>query len=203
MTLDADDLRSSIESDPYGQFQLLTKEGATKQLPVVIDEVQRLPDVTLALKRIVDAENRPGQFLLTGSADIFKIGRALDSLAGRVMTLTLRPLSRAEIHVKNPAVILDAVAKNPDDCQQYLPAPAAYSREAAIDLMLRGGFPEIRHLDTPDRMDRYQSYLDSVVEKDLAVVAPIRKPGAPEITPAPVLLRRCGRSSGVRGRACG
>ncbi|WP_204561618.1 ATP-binding protein [Azospirillum palustre] len=176
VTLDADDLRSSLDSDPYGQLQLLSREGAARQLPIVIDEVQRLPDVTLALKRIVDTESRPGQFLLTGSADIFTIGRALDSLAGRVMTLTLRPLSGAEIQMRTPAAILDAVAKAPDDCLQHLPAPAAYSREAAIDLMLRGGFPEIRRLDTPDRMDRYQSYLDSVVEKDVAVVAPIRKP---------------------------
>lgn len=176
VTLDADDLRSSIESDPYGQLQLLAKEGASKQLPVVIDEVQRLPNVTLALKRIVDVDNRWGQFLLTGSADIFTIGQAMDSLAGRVMTLTLRPLSGAEIYQAGPAAILDAVAKDPDDCLKHLPKPAPYTRERAIDLMVRGGFPEIRPLDGADRMDRYQSYLDSVVEKDVAVVAPIRKP---------------------------
>ncbi len=143
---------------------------------MVIDEVQRLPDITLALKRIVDIDDRRGQFLLTGSADIFTIGQAMDSLAGRVMTLTLRPLSSAEIHQVGPAAILDTVAKDPDDCLQHLPKPVIYTRGQAIDLMVRGGFPEIRSLDNPDRMDRYQSYLDSVVEKDVAVVAPIRKP---------------------------
>ncbi|PWC47916.1 AAA family ATPase [Azospirillum sp. TSA6c] len=48
VTLDADDLRSSLDSDPYGQLQLLSKEGAAKQLPIVIDEVQRVLSTSLA-----------------------------------------------------------------------------------------------------------------------------------------------------------
>ena len=140
----------------------------------MIDEVQRVPGVSLALKRIVDADRKSGQFLLTGSADIFTYAKALDSLAGRVQTLTLRPLSAAEIKGVGPALILDAaLSASP---LSALPKPAAYTRQDAIELMVRGGYPEIRGLDDRDRADRYASYLDSIVERDVANLFPVRKP---------------------------
>src|SRR5690606_35184804 len=86
VTLDDDAMRAALETDPYGQLLILAKEAKEARLPIVLDEVQRLPDITLSLKRIVDADRRPGQFILTGSSDIFAAGKAYDSLAGRVMT---------------------------------------------------------------------------------------------------------------------
>ncbi len=97
LTLDDEALLSSLALDPFGQLTAVAAEAADAGLPVVIDEIQRLPQITLALKRIVDRDRRPGQFVLTGSSDVFTTPKALDSLAGRVSTLTLRPLSTAEI----------------------------------------------------------------------------------------------------------
>jgi predicted AAA+ superfamily ATPase len=57
--------------DPYGQLGTLLAETQKSGLPIVIDEVQRLAQITLALKRIVDRDRRPGQFVLTGSSDNF------------------------------------------------------------------------------------------------------------------------------------
>jgi hypothetical protein len=51
-----------------------------------------------------------------------------------------------------------------------------YSREIVIDLMLRGGFPEIRTLDDRQRIARYSNYIDSIIVKDVPIVAPVRKP---------------------------
>ena len=176
VTLDDDVMRAALEADPYGQLLLFSEEAMDTGLPIVIDEVQRLPEITLALKRIVDADRRPGQYVLTGSSDIFTAGKAYDSLAGRVMTLTLRPLSAAEIAERMPCRLLDAVSDHPQDCLGSLPKPVSFTRMDAIDLMVRGGFPEIRKLDDQDRVYRYMSYLDSIVERDVSPVAEVRKP---------------------------
>jgi predicted AAA+ superfamily ATPase len=173
LTLDDRTVRDALETDAFAQVSAL-RSRVDPRLPVVIDEVQRVPEVGLALKRIVDAAHRPGQFLLTGSADIFTYAKALDSLAGRVQTLTLRPLSAAEIAGAGPALILDAAFDASP--LSTLPQPAAYTRQEAVELMVRGGYPEIRGLDGRDRLDRYSSYLDSIVERDVANLFPVRKP---------------------------
>ena len=175
-TLDDDAVREALEADAYGQLLLLSEQTRSSGHPIVLDEVQRVPEITLALKRIVDADRRPGQYVLTGSSDIFTTAAAYDSLAGRVMTLTLRPFSAAEIAGAAPCTLLDAVATHPADCLDVLPKPRTFTRAQAIDLIVRGGFPEIRGLSDPDRMDRYRSYLDSIVERDVAPVAKVRKP---------------------------
>jgi uncharacterized protein len=84
LNLDDETLLASLVLDAYGQLSALAAGTAEAGLPIVIGEVQRLPQITLALKRIVDRDQRPGQFLLTGSSDIFTTPKALDSLAGRV-----------------------------------------------------------------------------------------------------------------------
>jgi predicted AAA+ superfamily ATPase len=176
VTLDDDGMRAALEADPYGQLQLLSGVARKSSRPIVLDEVQRLPQITLALKRIVDADRRPGQFVLTGSSDIFTAGKAYDSLAGRVMTLTLRPLSAAEITGNAPCTLLDLVFDHPEDCLSALPKLVPFTRATAIDLIVRGGFPEIRKLDDQDRTYRYMSYLDSIIERDVAPIAEVRKP---------------------------
>ena len=62
-----------------------------------IDEIQRVPDLALALKKSVDEDPRPGRYLITGSVDFFKSGIAPDSLAGRVAMIRLLPFSQSEI----------------------------------------------------------------------------------------------------------
>src|ERR1035437_10180178 len=106
-------LLSALTLDPFRQLSAVAAEAADAGLPVVIDEVPRQPQLILALKRIVDQDRRPGQFVLTGSSDIFTTPKALDSLAGRVSTLTLRPLSAAEIQRRGPCGLLDAVRDDP------------------------------------------------------------------------------------------
>ncbi len=152
LTMDTNTVREAMEADALAQISAI-HSGAAQRLPIVLDEVQRVPDVSLALKQIVDVHSQPGQFLLTGSADIFTYSKAVDSLAGRVLTLTLRPLSSAEILRAGPARILDAaLSLSPASA---LPKPASYSRQDAIELMVRGGFPEIRILEGRDRSERY------------------------------------------------
>jgi predicted AAA+ superfamily ATPase len=178
LTLDDEALLASLAFDPFGQLSAVAAEAADAGLPVVIDEVQRLPQITLVLKRIVDLNRRPGQFILTGSSDVFTTPKALDSLAGRVSTLTLRPLSSAEIQRRGPCRLLDAIHQDQPDLHGALPPPLPFSRADAIELVVRGGFPEIRSLNGADRMTRYEGYVSSIVEWDVAPVADIRRPDA-------------------------
>jgi predicted AAA+ superfamily ATPase len=178
VTLDDDAARRSLEQDPYNQLKALSDQAKDSGLPVVIDEVQRLPELTFALKRIVDQDNRRGHFVLTGSADIFTSGKAYDSLAGRVTTLTLRPFSTAEIYRAAPCRILDAVAADPKNPLALLPKPRSYDRPEIIDLVVRGGFPEMRQLPDRDRMGRSSNYVDSIIARDVSSVHPVRKPDA-------------------------
>lgn len=65
---------------------------------LILDEIQREPDLILAIKRAVDAERprRPGRFLLTGSANLLLMQRISETLAGRATYVTLWPLTRRE-----------------------------------------------------------------------------------------------------------
>jgi predicted AAA+ superfamily ATPase len=86
LTMDDDPLREAIKADPYTVLADYAERNKGSGKPIAIDEVQRVPEITLALKRIVDLNRAPGQFLLTGSSDIFTSPRSIDSLAGRVST---------------------------------------------------------------------------------------------------------------------
>jgi predicted AAA+ superfamily ATPase len=178
VTLDDDSAREALAEDPYNQLKLLSDRAKDSGLPIVIDEVQRLPEITFALKRIVDQDNRRGHFVLTGSSDIFTTGKAYDSLAGRVSTLVLRPFSAAELHHAGPCRIHDAVAHDPENPLLSLPSLQACDRPKVIDLIVRGGFPEMRLMTERERMDRCTSYIDSIIERDVSVVHPVRKPDA-------------------------
>lgn len=177
VTLDDTTSLRALEQDPYNQLKALSRQ-ASPGLPVVIDEIQRVPGLTLALKRIVDEDNRKAHFVLTGSSDIFTSGASVDSLAGRVSTLTLRPFSTAEIFGAGPCLLLDAVAEAPQDPMPLLPTPQLYDRDKAVELILRGGFPEMRDLADRDRGDRYTGYVDSIIERDMSAIHAVRKPDA-------------------------
>src|ERR1700730_1667955 len=64
--------------------------------PLTLDEVQRSPDLLLAVKRSIDEQRTPGRFLLTGSANLLLMRRISETLAGRAAHLTLWPLTRRE-----------------------------------------------------------------------------------------------------------
>ncbi len=137
-----------------------------KDAPVVIDEAQRSRSLALAIKRIVDERRQKGQFLLTGSSNVFAAAHVTDSLAGRVSTLMLYPLSSAEVFRCGPVKILDWAAENPS-LAALADIPSA-GRQACIDLIVQGGYPEIRDLPDRPRNKRYRDAVDALVDRDVA-----------------------------------
>lgn len=77
----------AAREDPVGMIQSMDR--------AIIDEIQRAPQLLLAIKKTVDEDRRPGRFLLTGSANLMALPTVADSLAGRMETLSLLPQSKA------------------------------------------------------------------------------------------------------------
>lgn len=176
ITLDDEGVLAAIEADPKGQLDTLL--AGRKAEPLIIDEAQRSTKLALALKRIVDENRAMGQFILTGSSNVFTSAHVADSLAGRVHTITMLPLSVAETRRMGPAKILDWASARDRPDPLDLPVAETLSRTQYIDLIVAGGFPEIRTLEDRWRQNRYRDYVDSVVERDIAYILKIRKSDA-------------------------
>jgi uncharacterized protein len=174
ISLDEENTLAALEADPQGQLQTFVNEAGGG--PVIIDEVQRSKRLALTIKRIVDGNRRKGQFLLTGSSNVFISAEVMDSLAGRVHTMKMLPLSTAETEGAGPCLLLDW-AKGKGGLET-LPKCPPTERSRVIDQVLRGGYPEMRSLSERFRQRRYRDYVESIVDRDVADVMKIRRPDA-------------------------
>ncbi len=128
---------------------------------LVIDEVQREPELLLAIKQSIDTNREPGRFLLTGSADMLSVKGSTDSLAGRAVTLRLRGLSQGEVEGhKEDFVASVARGQYPPDFK------TTWSREAYISAIEVGGYPEVRQLNPRMRAIWIDSYIERVLTRD-------------------------------------
>lgn len=172
VSFDDENVLGAIEADPQGQMQILITTASGE--PIILDEVQRSKKIALTIKRVVDGDRRMGQFLLTGSSNVFVSADVLDSLAGRVQTLKMLPLSSAEIDDAGPCLLLDWAKESGE--QNALPPCRNMSKTEIIDRIIRGGYPEIRPLSERSRQRRYREYIDTIVDRDVADVMKIRRP---------------------------
>ena len=175
ITLDDESVLAAIENDPVGQLEILT--AGLHDEPLIIDEVQRSEKLVPAIKKTVDSNRRKGQFILTGSSNIFTSTKVSDSLAGRMRFLRLWPLTVSEIKKRDPSTVL-SWALSPSPSLAALPTPEKTDRKTYIDIILRGGFPEIFPLPVRERQEYYRDYIDAVVDRDVASILPVRKTDA-------------------------
>lgn len=175
VTLDDAAVLAAMEADPEGQLTSLSEEQP--DAPVIIDEAQRSPKLALAIKKIVDRNRRKGQFVLTGSSNVFTTAEVADSLAGRMQTLKLWPLTTSEVNRLPVSRLIDWAMQDVPSLPQ-ISDPAPLGRKDYVDLILMGGYPEIRTLPVRSRQRQYRDYIDAVVDRDVADVMPVRKPDA-------------------------
>ncbi len=131
---------------------------------LIIDEIQKAPSLISEVKRCVDADSRPAQFVLTGSADYRKLPSAdsADSLAGRVIITRLRTLSHAEQLGAHPVFL-----KNCFD--RVFPAQGKIepcSRKIIYEAAIRGGYPQTIGFDAEQRSMYFKSYLEAQILHD-------------------------------------
>ena len=195
-SLDDPALLAAVRADPLGFVRRLDR--------AIIDEIQRAPDLLLALKLVIDQDRRPGRFLLTGSANLMALPQIADSLAGRVDILTLLPLSNAEL------------ARRPDDflsharAQSWPPHTAAPAQPAdSVQQVLRGGYPEMLQRATSARRQAWaRAYMTTLLERDIQDIAQIEQLSqipqllsiAAELSGQLVNLRQVGGQIGLNGK---
>jgi predicted AAA+ superfamily ATPase len=162
LTMDDQLTLLSAREDPVGMVRSLDR--------AVIDEIQRAPELLLAIKKSVDEDRRPGRFLLTGSANLMALPTVADSLAGRMETLSLLPLSQSEIGSRSGNWIDSAFAG------QILEAEHPALGSDLIERVLRGGYPEaISRASAKRRVTWARQYIDAIIQRDVHDVAGIEK----------------------------
>lgn len=136
---------------------------------VVIDEVQRAPELFRAIKLAVDRRRVAGRFLLTGSANMLLVPRLSESLAGRMAILTLFPFSQGEMERQDETFIARAFADKWDTL-----APPRKARTSLVQRLALGGYPEIQtRTDAASRSRWFQSYITTILQRDVRDLASI------------------------------
>jgi len=142
---------------------------------VTLDEVQREPDLLLAVKRAIDANRQPGRFLLTGSANLLLMHGVSESLAGRASYLTLSPMTRREqLGLGRCGMWEEMLTAKEGDWPQILAADDT-KPEDWREFAKRGGFPTpALHLAAADdRKIWFDGYVQTYLERDLQMLSSI------------------------------
>ncbi len=158
LSLERPDARGRALSDPEG---FLNDAGA----PLVLDEIQYAPGLLHHIKDRIDADRRPGRYVLTGSQSFALMKGVSQSLAGRIAVLSLDPLSAGEAGGAPEATAPDRLLARVFGRGSGR-ARAAAAPEAA-DWLLRGGYPEPRLNRRVDREIWFSSYVQTYLERDV------------------------------------
>ncbi len=162
ITLDTATALAAARNDAAGFLAGI--EGA-----VVIDEVQKAPELFPAIKADVDRNRQPGKYLLTGSANVLLVPHLSESLAGRMEILSLWPFSQGELSACTETFV-DALFENKLPFRNVLPEllPSLQSR------IIKGGYPEAQNRVKEDRRQAwFESYTTTILQRDIRDLANI------------------------------
>ena len=165
ITFDDVTARAAAHADPAGFL-------AGYAGPLVLDEVQHVPELFPQIKLRVDSHRRPGMYVLTGSANVLLLSKISESLAGRSEHFALWPLSQGELAGKREGFIdalfadrLRTVEENAD------------IRRDVLRRALRGGYPEILRRSRPDRRTAwFRAYTTAILQRDVRELTQIAQP---------------------------
>ncbi len=161
ITFDDDVQLAAARFDPVGFAADLPEK-------VVLDEVQRAPDLFLALKSVVDRHRTPGRFILTGSTNVLLIPALADSLAGRMEVMRLHPLAQCEIGRRRPG-FLEALFGQGFPNRSYERLGSQLSER-----VVAGGYPgALARATERRRMAWYRDYVETLVQRDVRDLARI------------------------------
>jgi predicted AAA+ superfamily ATPase len=161
--LDAASTRQAAIADPTGFVDF---PGL-----MVIDEIQRVPELLLAIKEQVDTDPRPGRYLLTGSARLLGLRALPDTLVGRIETIELWPFSQGEIDGAPDGFVDAAFAQG-----EQLSHTSSISRTGYAERIVRGGFPEaVARFSDRRRQRFFDSYLGDLITRDVSQLSEIER----------------------------
>lgn len=173
VTFDDEATRAAAQVDPVGFL------GQTEGL-LAIDEIQRVPDMVLALKLVVDRDRRPGRFLVTGSADLLRLPMAQDSLAGRAESIELFGFSQGEL-AGHRETFMDRVIGG----DLFIAHTSELTRNDYVERAIAGAYPEALARPAGRRRQAWlDNYLRRIVERDAPEVSRLQR-----IQDLPLVLR--------------
>ncbi len=161
LTLDDPVVATATSMDPAGFIRAQVLRGTT-----VIDEVQRAPQLLVEIKASVDRNRRPGQFLLTGSANLWFLPHLAQYLTGRMEVLTLWPLSQGELEGTRDQFIDIAFSDDPLPLKRI-----AVDRTDIMRRLLAGGYPEAHPLSPARRARWFASYVTGILQREVRELA--------------------------------
>jgi len=160
--LDDVDLRINATENPKGFLDRIGK-------PVCIDEIQKAPNLLEAIKLAVDKDRVNGSYLLTGSANLLDMKKTKDTLAGRIIELSLYPLSAKEQNNKPNENIIDQLF-----AQDFKSTPIDSNQ--IIEHIINGGYPEVIRLENElEKRLWFSSYISTYIERDARDLGEIRE----------------------------
>jgi predicted AAA+ superfamily ATPase len=166
ITLDDDNQLQAAKYDPVGFIQGMPEK-------VIIDEIQRAPELFTSIKASVDKNRKPGRFILTGSANVLLLPQLADSLAGRMEIIHLRPLAGSEIANVKPNLIqqlFDADFGNIINTNSY-----SRLGESLAEYICKGGYPAaITRSSDKRRNIWYRDYITSILQRDIKDISNIK-----------------------------
>jgi hypothetical protein len=161
LTFDDAGILSLARSDPTGFVADLPDR-------VILDEVQRVPELFLSLKMAVDRDRTPGRFLLTGSSNVLLLPTLSDSLAGRMAIVRLHPLAQCELAQSRPTFLERLLTG------RFPMEPANRQGAKLAERIVQGGFPALLSLPTAARRARWhRDYVETLVQRDVRSMARI------------------------------
>lgn len=177
--------------DPIARSAAAGDPRAFVERPVdtlVIDEAQLEPGLFRAIKASVDADRRPGRFLLTGSSRLLAAPDMADSLVGRVETIDLWPFAERELTDSGGPSFADAVFDEPS----ALLHSAAMTRSDVGQRLLRGGYPEAVRREPARRRVWFDSYVRTITQRVIRELADLER-----LADIPRLLSLCAARTGT------
>ena len=163
INLDLPDVRAAVNADP----QRAIRQPGT----VFIDEYQRLPDILDVIKAEVDAEFRPGKFVLTGSTRFDALPRSTQTLTGRIHFVSIWPFSQGEL-AATPETFLDVALTEPERLPTGLGAGSSY--EDYAERICAGGMP-VAVRSSRGRNRWFDDYATSALQRDVAAITTLRR----------------------------
>jgi predicted AAA+ superfamily ATPase len=174
LTFDDPGILAAAKRDPNGFV-------AGLNMPVTLDEVQHVPEIFPVIKAAIDRKRQPGQFLLTGSANVMLLPKLSESLAGRMEVLTLWPFSQGEIHGVHESFVDTLFSQK---SVGWTGKTATVPRDEWLETALAGGYPLAVARRSATRRDAwFQSYVMTMLQRDIRDLANIA-----DVTAVPRLL---------------
>lgn len=137
--------------------------------PLILDEIQYVPELIAALKRRVDLQETKGQYILTGSQHFAVMRSIAESLAGRVAVLELGGFTPFENEFSPKDHWLKAYLTDPDTCLSMVQA----QEESVYDRLWRGTLPDVQFLPSTIVPTYFASYMQTYVERDVRMMQQI------------------------------